>query len=904
MNNFRTIVSFCAATLIAASNLYASEQVLAVNHNGMLCFASAVKGEKSELALKDIAFSLSYYHEVADWRWDPAVSQDYDRKVWPTKQPSGSQTTDGYIYNGRIGRCPYSLKISNPRPGLIEAEYTVDAVLSPKPDNEELELKTTSARGLLLRIAPDCKIPESVFGQNGSSVPADFEIKGMKFKLSLENSTVKRSYRIKQGNDKINYVRAFDLGFKDNSIITIKYKLEYPAEIPFIGNNKRFASFSDQTGWYEVAVNHKICPVDISSSVLDAPAGKYGFMYAENGHFYFKKRPGIPVYLSGVTLVHNSKFPEKDVAEDFASRIAGMGCNIVRLHHLDYFLPGFGIFDRKDMESGKTGRIDAELIDRMDYLIFCLKQKGIYIHLDGITARRLLPGDGIKDGEKLSFGFKGSAYLYEDQALMKVQKDYISTLWNHVNPYTKLAYKDDPAIVSSSILNENDIYLHGSLNHHFPGHFSELYKKMYKDWCDSPEGISFADEAKFRREDIFRKEIISKYFSQMMDLFKELNPVRPVCGTTWIHPQRLQLLAAYGKTDFTADHPYRDGLINQDELNIGKAGFKHFAPLSLAKRFDQPLMHEEWNSIGSDRAGTMGLSMAMMTVLGHDMNMLFALHHHFEKGLISPDVISLNIGYDPARSFILPAMNLAFIRRDFKENPQVYYYLLDDEILFGKGPQSLFEKKFEEIYPSYAGASFFGRCAFVFSEAAIKKVQAENPSAIIVRPGAEPSFDYSTYPLKSGSGEIELYWRDAYVLGKSSKTKFAFGNWGEKAALELGDAISIRSGNGKYIDFTLSSLDGSELKKSTHMMLVFSGRIELENLYYDQNGKNPVAPSTKVLAEPLRGSLCLPTSFKNVKAFWKESSGAKGGELKTEKTSSGWLIYLNAKSSVFELITE
>jgi len=49
-------------------------------------------------------------------------------------------------------------------------------------------------------------------------------------------------------------------------------------------------------------------------------------------------------------------------------------------------------------------------------------------------------------------------YTNFDPRLIELHKKFSYDLTTHVNPYTKLAYKDDPAVVLMEFANENDLF--------------------------------------------------------------------------------------------------------------------------------------------------------------------------------------------------------------------------------------------------------------------------------------------------------------------------------------------------------------------------------------------------------------------------------------------------------------
>src|SRR5262249_36163586 len=98
-----------------------------------------------------------------------------------------------------------------------------------------------------------------------------------------------------------------------------------------------------------------------------------------------------------------------------------------------------------------------------DWWIKCLKDEGIYIWLDLHVGRQLKAGDGIEDFDEISkgkptTGLEGYSYLNASirQAMQHFNEAYV----NHLNTFTGLRYKDEPAIVAMLLTNENDLTNH------------------------------------------------------------------------------------------------------------------------------------------------------------------------------------------------------------------------------------------------------------------------------------------------------------------------------------------------------------------------------------------------------------------------------------------------------------
>ena len=183
-------------------------------------------------------------------------------------------------------------------------------------------------------------------------------------------------------------------------------------------------------------------PLDLSRH-LDAPAGKYGrVILSKEGKLTFEHAGEKRLRLLGVNICETANFPEKASAERFAEIMARAGYNTVRIHHFEN-----GLNNKKGKRSWE---FDPERMDRLDYLIFCLKQKGIYVTFDLYASR--IP----KKDELPKFGnFKvGVCFL---DSYFENWKEFTSRLLNHVNPYTKLRWADDPVFLCLNLVNENPL---------------------------------------------------------------------------------------------------------------------------------------------------------------------------------------------------------------------------------------------------------------------------------------------------------------------------------------------------------------------------------------------------------------------------------------------------------------
>ena len=193
------------------------------------------------------------------------------------------------------------------------------------------------------------------------------------------------------------------------------------------------------------------------SYLLDAPAGKHGFVQAKNGHLYYED--GTRARFLGFNMATRSNAVNHELAEKLAGRFASLGVNVIRLHAAD---APIGEQERSwssckeapllDYEKGTSRFFHPEGLDRFDYFVAKLKEKGIYIHIDLIVAREFLLGDELDYDTKVASCSK--CYPMFNERLIELQQEFAKEFLTHVNPYTGLALVDEPAVITVQINNE------------------------------------------------------------------------------------------------------------------------------------------------------------------------------------------------------------------------------------------------------------------------------------------------------------------------------------------------------------------------------------------------------------------------------------------------------------------
>jgi hypothetical protein len=151
------------------------------------------------------------------------------------------------------------------------------------------------------------------------------------------------------------------------------------------------------------------------------------FAYAYRAHQHL----GIPI--------------EKAIDAD-VYHLARLGLDAYRVH----------VWDR-EISDAEGNVLANDHVRAFDYLLSKLKQRGIRSILTPLQfGNAAYPEPGVPlAGFSSKYGKQGSL---ENRESWPLQERYLAQFVSHVNPYTGLAYKDDPAILAFEICNE-------------PGHF-------------------------------------------------------------------------------------------------------------------------------------------------------------------------------------------------------------------------------------------------------------------------------------------------------------------------------------------------------------------------------------------------------------------------------------------------
>ncbi|MDF3129493.1 hypothetical protein P0Y35_09835 [Kiritimatiellaeota bacterium B1221] len=252
-----------------------------------------------------------------------------------------------------------------------------------------------------------------------------------------------------------------------------------------------------QLGYTEVAVE------EAAAQTLVGPVAEADIEPLTIQGAHFVNADDEVVRFWGVNLC--SVYPTKQQAEGLAAELSDRQINLVRPHHMlrnskDWVhgIPGGAMVTYKET----SRELDAEAMDRFDYLNARLREKGIYLAMSTHFTRNFMPGDvgimkttpedeaawseGIK--ELRSWHWKKSFSPIKmlpviDERCALLSEEFIVNVLNHENPYTGLSYGEDPQVLTMEVINEFSSEYTIICHNKFPEYFQNKLTEKWESFC-------------------------------------------------------------------------------------------------------------------------------------------------------------------------------------------------------------------------------------------------------------------------------------------------------------------------------------------------------------------------------------------------------------------------------------
>ncbi len=428
--------------------------------------------------------------------------------------------------------------------------------------------------------------------------------------------------------------------------------------------------------WVELKNRKDVKPGGILdfSHLLDAPAGKHGFARNVNGRLEFEKRFGVPVRFYGANIAFDTHFMDRELTDKLAEHCARTGYNLIRMHH----------FDRELVErrGGRCTTLHPERLERMDYLLAALRKRGVYTTIDLFMMRETARGEFPENPDWTPTLEEYKALLFISDAAMRNYEEFAANLLNHVNPHTGLAWKEDPAIITMSMINEDTLF---HLAFRTPP-VARLYQAKFDAWLEerkiSPNGRNLGG---YRRQ--FLAEIYLRGFNRLEAFFRNLG-VRPLL-TDQNYISTLSTTLLRERYDFVDNHFYWSHpqfigknwtlpaiVANLSSIDRHAGGLREMFPTRI---YGKPFSITEWDYLNPNSYAVEGAFLTGAYAALQDWSILCRFAYCNSPRQVAEDDSPARLFEtinDPLRRLSEIAGVVAFLRGDVKSSKVNYPFLL------------------------------------------------------------------------------------------------------------------------------------------------------------------------------------------------------------------------------------
>lgn len=250
----------------------------------------------------------------------------------------------------------------------------------------------------------------------------------------------------------------------------------------------------DMSDW-QVAENSAI---DVSADYSSERAGAKGRLIVnDKGRFAFESDPNTPVKFKGTNWRPGNFFEKglnsKEDIDKVAKAIRRAGYNLVRWR--------ISMYAKKEFDA--PYQMKSHIRDLYDYCIFAFAREGVYSHFH--LSSHDLGNPNFKWKDRYDVKIK---MIFGDKQTWEDWRKLVKMEFEHINPYTKKAWKDDPSIISTEYFNELEMGL-------------IFHKKVQKDTAE------FANK-KFRKWLKSRFENIEQLNAKWQKKFKSFDEISPI----------------------------------------------------------------------------------------------------------------------------------------------------------------------------------------------------------------------------------------------------------------------------------------------------------------------------------------------------------------------------------------
>lgn len=600
----------------------------------------------------------------------------------------------------------------------------------------------------------------------------------------------------------------------------------------------------DQTQWQPDVLPENVSPIDLSFlNSADAPAGKHGFLTTNADQLVFED--GTPAKFWGANLQAKTLFKtDESHIKLHAKRIAQLGFNLVRIHHHDSKWVSPNIF----YGSKSTLNLSPASLNKLDLWISNLKNEGVYVWLDLHVGRGFTVNDGVlsfTEIAKTNNWAEVKGFNYVNPSIRDKMQEFNQAYLGHINPYTKLAYKDDPVVVGLLLTNEND------LTYHFGSTLTRRKSAPYHSGIFYSDGKQFADANGFSamvttrpwnmgEPKLFLNDEEHKFNQQMLEHLGLLGVKCPIVTTNFWGKMGLSGLASMTEGSIIDVHSYG----KEEEFNYNpryNPGFLSW--VAGAQVTGKPLSVTEWNIEpfpARDRFTAPIFTASLADLQGWDMMLLYG---YSQIDLSVPALKGSNYSTynDPAIIGLMPAAALLYRQNHVSLAKQTYELKLSKNAFFYKDITPVNSKTIRTLLET---SRLTVSMPTVTELPWLKNASNGATNSLVVN---DLNVDYIPAGqnfVESDTAELKRDWSTGIHTINTKKSQIASGWIGGKA-IDLDD-VSFNVNTKKAV-VAVQSLENNPIKESTNIFITAMAR--------SQPITGDLLP---FLSEPVAGTVTVP----------------------------------------------
>lgn len=636
------------------------------------------------------------------------------------------------------------------------------------------------------------------------------------------------------------------------------------------------------------------------SGILDAPAGKYGRIKVKDGKFVFEKT-GKQIRFYGANTCGSANIPSKEEAIAMADQFARMGLNIWRIHHYDDIVT--------TSKNGDSAELNPEAMDKLDFLFAEMKKRGIYITTDFYTKRKLLPHeyDDIKyRGQNMKLVFAAS-----DKAVKNLQR-FITNILTHVNPYTGLAYKDDPAFFSVVVRNESS-YL-GTRNFVVRTPVdSEAMRPKFERWLNANKDKYPTLKSEHVRYQLFLLDAYDETHGKLIKTIKDIAPDLLVSDQNHWHGFLKKAMST--TYDFSSQNSYFGHPLFPEYKFKSPVQIRNDSPISNlggstvkavdSQIFDKPLIITEWCYVPPNLHYAQGPFLVGAYSSLNELGGLcyFAFSHSSRAIFKNKNVTTFDFASDPIMSMAHRAAVMMYTRGDIQPSPVSFpavvltNYYRNGSIKFSN-----------YRVPGYAELGLIGRVGHVVADKVENVKLPEDATAVLFsEPAWEKMDTKGALPLvydktntffsqikKTNIGKGKIDEQNNFYRSSTGELELDAKNENWKAVSPRTESFLLREGQslqGKFASVKsekslasvlVSSLDKADLKDSKRILILHL--TDVKNTYQKFGDKdmtvvqsfgNPPKSETPLLIRNGKICLTLNSTLEGFKLYALQTDGKR-----------------------------